>query len=121
MATAPSVSARALSELEDRLVAGMAAHRFERALYHALMDGLVIEEELARSHQRALGRLTCASRHLSEGILVVAGVLGAEYRELFAELRTQAEQIEKLLADVPIEVAGLEVGLDGPPEPPPTP
>ena len=79
-----------------------------RRRLHALMDELVVKEELTRSHQRALGRLTCASGHLKEGVLAAARILGAEYEQLLVSLQSQAAGIEQQLADLPIEIDGPE-------------
>ena len=108
MATALSASARAL--LEQMSVAElMAARRIEQEVLHALLDELVIEEELTLSHQRALGRLTCATGHLREGLRIAVGILSAEYVQLLADLQSQAAEVEQHLAVLAIEIEGQEL------------
>ena len=85
MSTALSASARALSE-QMSLAELMADRRIERETLHALLDELVVDEDVTLSHHRALGRLTCASGHLKEGLRIAARILSAEYEQLLAEV-----------------------------------
>ena len=78
----------------------MAVRRF----LHELLDGLVAAEQLTLAHQRALGRLACASAALAEPLIISAFILDSEYELLLAVLREQAENVERQLSALPSEI-----------------